>query len=367
MCPLLGRAAAVLIFVISSLPGVRSPFGATAVQSSTPRRSAKIDAPGMSAVVQSLSSPLPRVGVILVNFRGVDLTLACARSVLASRAVEVRLIVVENASGDDSARILAERLPEAHLVISPINGGYTGGNNLGLLEARRFDCDYVLLLNNDTIVAEDCIANLVHEAARDPGVALLNPRIFRGDDRTKLWFGGSKFDLWTGRPRSVGRKRSSEHGLPVPCDIPWATGCALLMPVAALDRLGPLDDSLFAYAEDLELSLRARAAGYRIRYVPSASLWHFESSSFRRTGSNALHQYFAARNELRVIGRYLAWYQWPTFLASFLVDHIGRFTLLSILHSDYRALLATYRGVLHAITGGRHPLEILANRPVEKV
>lgn len=320
----------------------------------------------MSPTAPSPATRLPKVAVILVNFRGVELTLACARSVLASRDVDVKLIVVENASGDDSARILAERLPEAHLVISPVNGGFTGGNNLGFIEARQFEPDYVFLLNNDTTIEADCIAKLVAEAARDPRIGLLNPRIWRGDDRTKLWFGGSKFSLWTGRVHQVGRKKSGDHGLPTACDIPFATGCALLIPITVLDRVGPLDDSLFAYAEDLDLSLRARAAGYRIRYVPTASIWHFESASFRRSGSGALHQYFAARNELRVIGRYVAWYQWPSFLATFLVNHIGRFTVLSIMRADYRALLATYRGVWHAVTGGRHRLEARARGSLDR-
>lgn len=309
------------------------------------------------------ASERPSVAVIIVNFRGVDLTLQAVSSVLASRGVTLDVIVVDNGSGDGSAERLRNSLPPSvHLIESPVNGGFTGGNNIGIAAALERDAAWLFLLNNDAICDPDCIARLVADAERDPDIALSNPKMFFGDAPDLLWFGGSRFSLWTGRSVAVGRKRPASASLPEPTDIPFVTGAAVLVRAAHLDRLGPLDESLFGYSEDLEWSLKAREAGLRLRYVPDAMIWHYEGVAHRRAGGQALRQYLAARNLLRVMSRHLRWYHWPSFLATFTVDHVGRFCLLSIIHRDPAGFRATLRGVGHAVTGGRCSIEIAAER-----
>ena len=308
-----------------------------------------------------IEGSVPKIAVVIVNFRGVELTLAAVASVLASRGVTLDVIVVDNASPDDSAGRLREALPPSvHFIQSMVNGGFTGGNNIGMAAAVARGADWVFLLNNDAVCDPDCIARLVRDAMRDDAIALANPKMFFGDPAHLLWFGGSRFNLWTGRPVAVGRKRPASHSLPEATDIPFVTGAALLVRAAHLPRLGPLDETLFGYSEDLEWSLRATEAGLRLRYVPDAVIWHYEGVAHRRAGGQALRQYLSARNLLRVMSRHLRWYHWPSFLATFAVDHVGRFCLLSLLHRDLAAFRATLRGVLHAITGGRCSIEVTA-------
>jgi GT2 family glycosyltransferase len=304
-----------------------------------------------------VASRQPRVAVVVVNYRSAGLTVDCVRSLQRSEGVMLEIIVVDNSSGDGSAeQIRSELPPDVALVESPVNGGYTGGNNIGIAVARERAPDWIFLVNNDTLVAPDCIARLVAAAERDPRIAMVSPLILFGREGDLLWFGGSRFNDWTGRVVHVGWKRPASAAMP-PSEIPFATGCALLLRPSAIERIGLLDESLFGYAEDLDWSLRARQAGYRLRFEPGAVIRHLEGIGYRRAGGEALRQYLSSRNTLRVLARYLRWYQWPTALITFVIDHLGRFTLLSLRRRDLAALRGTWRGVLHAFTGGRSRIE----------
>lgn len=297
------------------------------------------------------------VAVIIVTYREREVTAACARSVLASSGAAVAPLVVDNASRDGSAEWLRAALPGVEVVESPRNGGYTGGNNIGLRAAAARGAEFALVLNNDTVVAPDCVAQLLAEAARWPDAAFVSPRVFYADPPDLLWFGGSRYSPWTGRAVHLGRKRTAAAGLRAACDIPFASGCAVLVRLSALDRIGPLDEALFGYAEDLDWSLRASRAGYRIRYAPDAVLWHLEGAGYARSGGQALRQYLSARNLLLMHLRHARWYHWPSLAVVYAVDHLARFTVLGALHRDWAAVRATWRGALHAFTGGRHPVE----------
>jgi GT2 family glycosyltransferase len=301
-----------------------------------------------------------KVAVLIVTFRDTALTIDCVRSVQRSRGVDAIPVVIDNGSGDGCADTLQDALAGVTVLRLERNTGYTGGNNVGLRHAAALGVPYALVLNNDTIVDPDCIARLVAEAERVSDAALLCPRIHYHDPDDILWYGGGVLNLWTGRALHVGRRRPPRAGLPAPCDITFATGCAVLVRMAALPAIGLLDESLFGYAEDTDWSLRTRAAGFRLRYVPDAVLWHREGIGYRRAGGNALRYYLSSRNLLRVMARHIRWYHWPTFLASFVVGFLFYFTALALLHRDLGALRALYVGAWHAVSGGRLAIELPA-------
>lgn len=320
---------------------------------------AAIGAPQDSSVGESNnvskhhSEALPRVAVIVLNFRGAELTVDCARSVLAQHYSPVECIIVDNASGDGSAAYIRNQLDGLPILELKKNGGYTGGNNAGLALAVTKECKYALIVNNDTVLDADCVGYLVDEMERDSAVAMACPQILCAQPSDLLWFGGSRVSLWTGRVIHVGRGRPASKGMPEPRDIPFATGCALIVRLSLLPKIGVFDESFFGYAEDLDWSLRTRSAGFRIRYVPQARLWHFEGLSFRRSGGESFRFYLSSRNYLRVLRRYARWYHWPTLVVGVTVDFLGRLTLVALAHRDWSAVGALYRGVWHAITGAQ--------------
>ena len=298
----------------------------------------------------------PFVAAVVVNYATPELTIECVRSLERSIGVAVRIIVIDNASPDDSVALLCAQCPETETVVSPVNGGYAGGSNLGIARALALGADYVFLLNSDAVIQPDTIARLTAALEREPRAAMANPLIVRGENPDHLWFGGSTFSPLTGRATMVGWRQPLHRALDAG-PIPVATGCALLLRVRALPDIGMFDTSLFGYAEDLDLSLRAGEQGWTILFVPASRVSHQEGVTHKRVGGQALRQYLTARNVIRVLGRHLPRYAWPLAAAMFLVDHIGRFVAVGIRDRDARAIAATFKGTMHAFTGGHHAIE----------
>jgi GT2 family glycosyltransferase len=286
------------------------------------------------------------VAAIIVNYRTPALTIQCVESLLASLGAEPSIIVVDNASGDDSVdqfRVKFGQHPRITILDRTVNDGYAGGNNAGIAVARAQNAQHAFVLNSDTVVDPQCVRLLLEEM-RDPEVALVTPRIFFGDERDRLWFGGGRFSLWHGRPIHVGFRRDATHGWQTRRDLSFASGCALLVRLDALDG-DCFDTSLFSYAEDLDLSLRVRSLGAKIRYVPEALVWHYDGSSHRRAGGQSLRFYLGTRNLLRVLARHARWYHWVTLGPLVAIDVVGRYCVASLRNGDFDSVGAVMRGV----------------------
>lgn len=240
-----------------------------------------------------------KVAAVVLSWNGREDTLACLRSLEAEGA---DVIVVDNASEDGSA----EAVTEVELIRNPRNLGYAGGMNVGIRAALQRGADAVLLLNNDVVVEPGAVGSL---AAAAEGAGAVCPLITFADDPETVWYAGARFDPtrgYQGRHRGYGQ-RASELREAVETD--RACGAAMLIPRQALDTVGLLEDALFAYHEDTEWSLRARAAGLPIRVEPSARVRHKVSAATGGEGSpTAL--YYSVRNTLDVCERHapLGWF-----------------------------------------------------------
>lgn len=316
----------------------------------------------MSGKVAPRASTARPVTVVVVNYGTPRLTVDCVRSVLESTGCSPHVVVVDNASPDDSVEQLQATFADddrVTIITRASNDGYTGGNNAGVAIARKTGAPYAFLLNSDATVDPRCLETLVADAEADSSIALVNPRILVGDTTDELWFGGVRYSPWRGRPTHVVTPDRTLDAR----DIEFATGCALLVRLDALPADADVfDASLFAYAEDLDLSRRMRRAGFRIRYVPRALVWHFAGSSHRRPGGQALRFYLSTRNQLRVAARYARWYHWVTLAPMLAIDVVGRFAAVTVRNGDFSAFRAVLRGALHAITGGKHPVETATRR-----
>jgi GT2 family glycosyltransferase len=316
----------------------------------------------VSEKVAPRTSSARQVAVVVVNYGTARLTIDCVQSVLRSTGCSPRVVVVDNASPDESVvqfRTTFADDDRVTIIARTANDGYTGGNNTGISVARQTGARYAFLLNSDATVEPKCLETLVAEAERDSSIALVNPRILVGDTTDELWFGGARYSPWRGRPTHVVEPDASLDAR----DIEFATGCALLVRLDALPAdSDAFDASLFSYAEDLDLSRRIRRAGFGIRYVPRALVWHFVGSSHRRPGGQALRLYLSTRNQLRVAARHARWYHWVTLAPMLAIDVVGRFAAVALRDGDFGAFRAVLRGALHAITGGKHPVETTTRR-----
>jgi GT2 family glycosyltransferase len=157
--------------------------------------------------------------------------------------------------------------------------------------------DYVLLLNNDTVIAKGAIEELVRAAEEDATIGIISPKILFYEPRDLVWFGGAEFNDRCLTGRMVGYGLEDLGQFDQERDIAFVSGCAMLIRRQVIETVGLLWDDLFAVMEDLDYSLRVARHGYRLRYVPVAVVWHKESMS---AGGHDAPQYvyYQTRNAL---------------------------------------------------------------------
>jgi len=246
----------------------------------------------------------PRVTVVVLSWNGREDTLACLRSLAGASYPELDVLVVDNHSSDGSAEAVAAQHPGALLVRLDANLGFAGGMNVGIAAARSGGAAHVMLLNNDTVVEPGFLEPLVAALAEDAAAAAACSQIVLLDDPGRIWYAGADF-----RPRRGHHGRNTGYGQPrlEPTLAPFATrracGGAMLVSSSALADLGAFDESLFAYAEDTDWSLRAAQAGRRILVVPASVVRHAVSAASGGASSPDT-LYYGLRNGLVVAERW---------------------------------------------------------------
>ena len=246
----------------------------------------------------------PRVAVVVLSWNGREDTLACLASLERLRWDELSVIVVDNGSTDGTLEAVRGAFPAVTAIRSEENLGFAEGNNVGMRAAVEAGADYVLVLNNDTIVDEGLIDALVGEARRRPDAGALCPMIRYVDPHDRIWYAGARFDpraAHNGRHTGYGERDVGQYH--VVRETGRATGAAMLVPREVLERVGYFDRRLFIQVEDVDLSLRMRAAGYRILFVPSGVVWH--RVAMASGGERApVTAYYEMRNTLVVCSRH---------------------------------------------------------------
>ena len=234
-----------------------------------------------------------KVTAVVLSWNGCEDTIACIRSL---EAEDAEVIVVDNASEDGSAGAISG----VPVIRNERNLGYAGGMNVGIRAALERGADAVLLLNNDVVVEPGAVAAL---AAASEGAAAVCPLITFTSDPDTVWYAGAAFNPkrgYQGRHRGFGEAAAHFSATQ---ETERACGAAMLIPRPALERVGPLDESLFAYQEDTDWSLRARSLGLPLLVVPAARVRHRVSATTGGEGSPAA-LYYSVRNTLDVCERH---------------------------------------------------------------
>ena len=237
-----------------------------------------------------------RISVVVLSYNGKGYLEDCLRSVLAQSHPPYQLIVVDNASSDGSPELVRERFPQAELIRNHRNLGYAGGMNVGLREARG---ELIALLNQDTVVQENLLAELTRAFEMDVKIGIAGCKILLADGVT-IQHAGGIIRYPQALPDHYGYGQLDEGQYDQMREVDYVTGAALAVRKAVLKDVGYFDEAFFpAYYEDADFCFRAREAGYKIVYVPRAVVLHHESSTLGRDSYNyhrAMH-----RNRLRFI------------------------------------------------------------------
>ncbi len=244
---------------------------------------------------------MEHLAVVILTWNNRDYTLACLRS-LARQRQSHTAYVVDNASTDDTVSMVAAEFPAVRILVNPANLGFAGGNNVGLATAFADGADAALVLNNDTTLEPDALDHLAEAARNAPTAGILNPVILFAAPPHRVWFAGATVNRWTGQSYHTGYNQRYEAIAPAVAPIARATGCAMLITRACFERVGGFEEALFMYWEDVEYSLRARAAGFSVLLVPAAVVYHHIAVS---TGGAKSQDaiYYAVRNSLVTMDR----------------------------------------------------------------
>jgi hypothetical protein len=276
------------------------------------------------------------LSVVILNYGTPAMAIASAESVLPEiTSLSGGLVVVDNASPDDSAEHLTawrKGLPAdapVKLVLSPVNGGFAAGNNLGVAAS---DAGFYVLLNSDTLVEPGAMTALLAAMRADPKLGLAGPLILdeAGKPATSRFRKRTPFSEFveaTGLDFFYRRFRT--HVVPVSPDedeseADWISFACVMLRKETIDEIGPLDERYFMYFEDSAYCLKAAAAGWKIARVEAAIVRHFEAKSSNIEDAAAAHRrlpryYYASRARY-----FITHYGYGGFAAANLFWYLGR-------------------------------------------
>lgn len=284
---------------------------------------------------------VPELSIILVNHRRATDTIECVRSLRQSTYKGFELIIVDNGSGDESIDQLRRECPEARLIVNESNMGFAEGNNAGIRESTG--SEFILLLNNDTIVDPAALSALVQTLKNDPAAAIVGAKIYYFDRPNVLWFAGGHFNQHStfGGHDGLNEEDCGAYDTLRPCD--FVTGCCLLFRRQLVNRVGLLERSYFAYLEDVEFCIRTRAASYLVMYQPQAKIYHKVSST--SSWDSPVYIYFNLRNKIVFLRRNSSVTRWLPHLPHLIYFYVRQFVRLMFKWHDAQGTRAAWLGL----------------------
>ena len=220
--------------------------------------------------------------IVILNWNLPDDTIACVRSIQRRAQPGVTILIVDNASSDDSLSRFRAQLGDGVTVIAnQANLGFAGGVNTGIQHALAAGAQSVLLLNNDTLVDPDMLARLAAASRDIPAADIVGPLIYYHQPPDQIWRAADREYRWLPVPLRMSDRAIARAGAqPFPTD--YITACGVLIRRAVFETIGLFDEAYFMYFEDADFCRRARQAGFGIVCAPAARMWHKVSLSARK-------------------------------------------------------------------------------------
>lgn len=256
------------------------------------------------------------LAVIIVSYNVCALLRDCLRALYASEGCTFQAWVVDNCSSDGSAATVRSEYPQAHLIESPVNGGFAYANNLALRSAGVVDHGsgpapfpeeafrYVLLLNPDTALPPDALRELLAFMDQRPDVGICGPKLVRPDGTMDLACRRSFPTPEVALYRMVGlsrlfpkSRRFARYNLTYldpdeMAEVDSVVGAFMLVRRQAIAVVGPLDESFFLYGEDLDWALRMKQRGWKAVYYPRVTVLHYKGESSRQDSYRATVEFY---------------------------------------------------------------------------
>lgn len=328
----------------------------------------------------------PRVAIIILNWNGWEDTVECLESVYQINYTDYRVLVVDNNSSDDSIKkihdytngdlkikskfLKSENKPigimqydgeetgkyvtnnnkQLILLKNKKNYGFAEGNNIGIEFAiKNLNPDYILLLNNDTVVDRDFLRELVKDGEDNGKIGLLGPKIYYYDNPNVIWSTGGKIDWNLARGLHIGINEHDKGQYDEKRTLDYINGSALLIKKEVIDTIGLLDKKFFLYFEETDLALRASINGFESLYVPNAKVWHKVS----RSGGgikNEIGLYYITRNRWLFMKKWANKGNFSIFAIIQILGAVVTPIFISVYYKNRKLFLSYYKGLWDGIT-----------------
>lgn len=243
-----------------------------------------------------LEKKKPNVAIIILNWNGKKDTIECLESVKKIKYANLQIIIVDNASIDGSQEYITKEYPEIMLIKNKENLGFTGGNNKGIACALDAGAEYIILLNNDTVVdpllIEECLATFLNNS----DVGLVGPKVVYYHNPENVWCAGGSYNPVLGRAVMYGTF-SKQKDFEQEEKVGWISFCVVMIKREVFEKIGILDDDFFSSYEDLDFCMRAKTAGYTCMYSPKTIVKHKIAQDWGGL-DNPLYIYYQTRNAL---------------------------------------------------------------------
>lgn len=234
-----------------------------------------------------------KVSIIILNWNNYKDTKECLESLKKISYSNYEVIIVDNGSENDSTQKLQKEFPQHTYLYNKDNLGFTGGNNIGMEYAIKAGTDFVLVLNNDVIVANNFLELLVNIALKNPNIGIVGPAIYFYREPKKLSPTGGKINYW--------RINNKVYDLAKPMEMDWIFGCCLLIKREVIETIGYFYVPFFISYEDVDYCVRAKRTGFKVIYEPKARIWHKSGTSLKKV--SIFYYYYFNRNKLLFIKR----------------------------------------------------------------
>lgn len=244
------------------------------------------------------------VAIILINWNNEKDCIDCLKSLEKVSHPDFKVFLIDNGSREESVACLRPFSKSGvEIIETGKNLGFSGGNNVGIRKALTEGFAYVLLLNNDTVVAPDFLNEMVKAAQSDARIGVVGPKIYYYFEPERIWYGGGAVSWLKGGTHPGQGEIDQNPDEREPLETAYVTGCAFLIKSGVIREIGEMCEDFFLYHEDTDWSLRAREAGYGVMYAPAAKVYHKVSRTTSSLGSPKI-LYYDTRNALLLAKRH---------------------------------------------------------------
>ena len=256
----------------------------------------------------------PNVVIVILNTNRRQDTLECLSSLEKMNYQNKSVIILDNHSTDGSVEAFRSSFPDVDIIQLKDNRGYAGNNNVGIEAAVAKGADWVLVLNEDTILAEDCLDQLIQVGESDPKIGILGPMVYHYDEPEIIQSAGGRLDQYW-RAWHIAQNEPDLGQFSGAHSVEWISGCAIMVRREVIEQVGMLDSRFFYYWEETEWCLRSSRRGWLVMHVPQAKLWH--KGVQRNYQPNPSVTYYSTRNRFLMFAKHgapvtawlLAWFQ----------------------------------------------------------